>query len=154
MSAKREPEAPDTVIHPGDLYVAPSSVHGMGVFAAREFRRGEVIEVCPVLRVKPTEVKWLDKTSLCNHYFEWPDGGGALAMGYGSLYNHSWAATARAEHDFESETLTYTAVRKIKRGEEITINYTGEPNGRGELRFDAGPPPAKTPVVRGRPRRS
>ena len=62
-------------------------------------------------------------------------------MGYGSLYNHSWAATARAEHDVEAETLTYTAVRKIRQGEEITINYTGEPEGRGELRFDAGSPP-------------
>ena len=141
MNAKQQPESDESEIHPGDLYVAPSPVHGMGVFAGRDFKKGEVLEVCPVLRVKPSEVKHLDKTSLSNHYFEWPDGGGALAMGYGSLYNHSWAATARAEHDVEAETLTYTAVRKIRKGEEITINYTGEPNGRGELRFDADPPP-------------
>jgi len=141
MSASESPEEEITEIRPGDLYVAPSPVHGMGVFAGRDFRKGEVLEVCPVLLVKPNEIKHLDKTSLCNHYFEWPDGGGALAMGYGSLYNHSWAATARAEHDFDTETLTYTAARRIKKGEEITINYTGEPDGRGELRFDAGPPP-------------
>jgi SET domain-containing protein len=146
MTAKRasEPDGiddtDDTEIHPGDLYIAPSAVHGLGVFANRDFRKGEILEVCPVLLVQPNEIKHLDKTSLCNHYFEW-DGGGALAMGYGSLYNHSWAATARAEHDFEAGTLTYSAVRKIKKGEEITINYTGEPDGRGELRFDAGSPP-------------
>ena len=141
MAAKQQPEEDDLEIHPGDLYVAPSRVHGMGVFAGRDFKKGEVLEVCPVLLVQPNEIKHLDKTSLCNHYFEWEDGGGALAMGYGSLYNHSWAATARAEHDFENETLTYTAARKIRKGEEITINYTGEPNGRGDLRFDAGAPP-------------
>jgi hypothetical protein len=35
----------------------------------------------------------------------------------------------------------FTALRAIEPGEEITINYTGEPGGRGELWFDAGPAP-------------
>ena len=142
MSAKQasgKKRAPK--LRPGDLYVAPSKVHGMGVFAARDFEPGEVLEVCPVLLVKRSELDHLDRTSLRNHYFEWKGGGGALAMGYGSLYNHSWDASARAEHDFEEGTLTYTTVRRIRKGEEITINYTGEPDGRGELRFDAGPLP-------------
>ena len=36
MSASESPEEETSEIHPGDLYVAPSPLHGMGVFAGRE----------------------------------------------------------------------------------------------------------------------
>jgi len=37
--------------------------------------------------------------------------------------------------------ISFTALRDIRRGEELTVNYCGEPDAVGELWFDAGAPP-------------
>lgn len=118
-----------------DVYVAASPVHGRGVFAGRRFEEGEEIEAAPVLAV-PADVKdHLDWTPLWGYYFEWRDDAAGVALGFGSLYNHSWTPNARYDQDFDAEVVRFTALRTIEPGEEITINYTGSPDGRGELWF-------------------
>lgn len=137
-----------------DVYVAPSPVHGRGVFAGRRFDEGEEIEAAPVLTV-PADVKdHLDWTPLWGYYFEWRDGAVGVALGFGSLYNHSWEPNARYDQDFDADIVRFTALRAIEPDEEITINYTGSPDGRDELWFvpaepatappdlDPAPPPA------------
>src|SRR5262249_11593788 len=47
----------------------------------------------------------------------------ACALGYGSIYNHDNPANMRYEADPKRLTLKYIAVRSIKAGEELTINY-------------------------------
>ena len=130
-------------IHAGDVYVGPSSVHGRGVFAARAFDEGEVIECTPVLVVPEDQKSHLDWTNLWGYYFEWAHDGVAIALGFGSLYNHSWTPNARYEQGFEEGVVRFIAVRPVEKGEEITVNYTGDPGGRDELWFDAGPPPPR-----------
>ena len=57
------------------------------------------------------------------YVFGWGDGRTALALGYGSLYNHSYVPNATTlETDDE---LVVTATRDIQVGEEIRINYMG-----------------------------
>ena len=57
------------------------------------------------------------------YVFGWGDGRTALALGYGSLYNHSYLPNATTlETDDE---LVVTATRDIEVGEEIRINYMG-----------------------------
>jgi len=119
----------------GEVFVARSSVHGRGVFAARAFISGEVIEECPVLLVPAESVVALGLDGYC---FEWTDEQVALALGYGSLYNHSWRPNARYDHDHDAGVVSYSAVRPIAAGDEITINYSGDPDGRFELWFDDG----------------
>ncbi len=131
--------ATDDVITPGDVYVAPSPVHGRGVFAGRSFEVGDVIEECPVLVVQADQFEALDTTDLYGFSFEWEDGA-AVALGYGSLYNHSWQPNARYDHDYDRCVIVYTAVRPIAAGDEIKINYGGEPEARAELWFDTEEP--------------
>ncbi len=57
------------------------------------------------------------------YVFTWGDGCTALALGYGSLYNHSFAPNATTLEN--SDELVITALRDIAVGEEIFINYTG-----------------------------
>ena len=123
------------------LYVAPSRVNGHGVFAARPFTQDETIEVCPILAVDADEWEQLEETRLRGHYFVWHDGV-ALALGYGSLYNHSWRPNARYDADYDRSVIAFTAIRDISAGEEVTVNYCGEPDAVGELWFDAGAPPS------------
>lgn len=131
--------APRIVASSGALYVASSLVHGRGVFAAHPFAPGDVLEECPVLFVPGDQLDALDSTDLHGFSFEWEDGV-ALALGYGSLYNHSWTPNARYDHDYDREVVVYRAIAPVAPGDEITINYSGEPDGRMELWFDVDEP--------------
>jgi len=117
------------------IYAAPSRVHGRGVFATRRFAAGDVIERCPLLPVLEEQIDALDSTDLFGFSFEWEDGV-ALALGFGSLYNHSCQQNARYDHDYDNELIIYSAVRAIEAHDEITVNYSGDPDGRIELWFD------------------
>ena len=128
----------DAVVASTDrLFVAPSPIHGTGVFAARPFSAGEVIECCPVVVCPGSEEALLEQTQLRGLYFHWGDTSDvAVALGYGSLYNHAWSANARYETDVEAGVVRFVAVRPLAAGDEVTINYTGDPEGRGELWFE------------------
>jgi hypothetical protein len=52
----------------------------------------------------------------------------ALALGYGSLYNHANPAALRYVPDPENLALAMFATRGVKAGEELTINYNA-PSG-------------------------
>jgi SET domain-containing protein len=117
-------------IEPPRVYIRDTGTpKGRGVFAARHFGAGEVVEVCPVvLFKKPYEV--LHK-ELKTYVFHWPVPEGAaetqaLALGYGSLYNHANPSNLRYEVDRDSLLLRYVAVREIAPGEELTINYNAD----------------------------
>lgn len=118
------------------LAVGPSSIHGTGVFALQPFEPGEVIETCPVVECAEGEESLLEQTNLRGLYFHWADGV-AIALGYGSLYNHAWSSNARYETDVDAGVVRFVCVRSIAEGDEVTINYTGDPDGVGELWFDA-----------------
>lgn len=57
------------------------------------------------------------------YVFTWGDGSTALALGYGSLYNHSYDPNATTLED--GDELVITATRRIAVGDEIFINYMG-----------------------------
>lgn len=109
---------------------------GRGVFARRFIAEGEIIETCPVLVVPTGEVRsgpaW---TRLGEYCYEWGQGSVALALGYGSLYNHSYEPNARYE-DVGRRAKRFVAIRDIAAGEEITVNYNGEPGDRSPVWFD------------------
>jgi SET domain-containing protein len=116
---------------------------GRGVFARRLIRRGEVIERVPVLVLPVEEVRnathW---TGLAGYCFQWGQGTLALALGYGSLYNHSYHPNARYD-DASGPTKIFTALRDIAAGEEITVNYNGGPEDHSPVGFkvvDVAPP--------------
>ena len=47
----------------------------------------------------------------------------ALALGLGSIFNHSNRPNIGYRKDLEQETITYTALRDIGSGEELCISY-------------------------------
>lgn len=112
------------------LYIAPSALGGNGVFTGAPILRGDLIEICPVLVMKEGEMALLDKTTLYDYYFLWGDDEKqcAIALGYGSLYNHFAPSNADYFMYYEEKYIEIIAVKHIKAGEEITINYHGDPN--------------------------
>lgn len=70
------------------------------------------------------------QTVLQDHVFEWGRTRMALALGQGSLYNHSADPNAHGEPRLRDRVIQFTAARPIKRGEEITIDYRGDDTRR------------------------
>jgi len=114
-----------------DVEVRPTSDKGRGVFALRDFAVGEVIEECPVIVLNDQDYETASKTYLDSYFYEWdPPETGAVILGYGWIYNHSSTANAEYERDIAAQTMTYRAVKPILTGEEITVNYNGEPDNQ------------------------
>lgn len=120
------------------IYFGPSALHGQGVFAAAPIAAGSVIEVCPVLLFSKSELPHVRRTMLDDYYFDWGDEGEwyALALGYGSLYNHAYQPNAEYGMDFEANTLEFYALRDIEPGEEIFINYNGDAGNQTTVWFE------------------
>jgi uncharacterized protein len=109
---------------------------GRGVFARRAIKKGEMIERVPVLVMTSDEyAKGLANTPLKDYCFCWGNDQVALALGYGSLYNHSYRPNARYE-DVGPLTKAFIAIRAIAKGEEITVNYNGKSSSRAKVWFN------------------
>ena len=115
---------------------------GRGVIARRAFAPGELIERAPVVVIHPDA--WarieprLDGSGLEGYAFLWGKQSetAALALGYGGLYNHSYAPNARYQKRPELTAIDFLAVRSIEPGDEVTINYGGEPGSEHGVWFE------------------
>ncbi len=124
--------------HIPSIYVAASPLGGRGVFTAASVPEKALIEIAPMLVLKAEDKENIDATRLFNYYFLWGENEEkcAIALGYGSLYNHSFEPNARYLADFESNTLHFYALRPIEAGEEITVNYNGQAQIQDPLWFE------------------
>lgn len=102
---------------------------GLGVFASEDIKEGDIIERAPLLEMTPTERKHASNTILNHYMYPWRSTrSAALVFGYGSIYNHSFEPNADWKQDFRSREMVYRAIKDIKKGEEISVNYNGEPD--------------------------
>lgn len=117
-------------IAPAPAYIRETGTEkGRGVFASRDISAGEVVEVCPVLIF---DAKWDGMPEeLQLRVFNW--GGlleqgatSALALGWGSMYNHANPANLRYLPLPNEKVMRFEAVRDIAVDEELTVNYQAE----------------------------
>ncbi len=103
------------------VQVKSSDIHRYGVFATHLIKQGEIIEECPILIFDNTNYS----SKLDDYAFNWADENHcALALGYGSIYNHAEEPNAKIQLDFKNELVIFTALRPIFKGEEICIYYS------------------------------
>lgn len=112
---------------------------GRGVFAKRFFEKGELVERVPMLPLSQQEEPFEKSLVLYNYVFGWgPDlKYSAVALGYGSIYNHSYKPNAVYIRHEEQLVMDIIALEQITRGEEILINYNGDPKSQKPVWFDA-----------------
>ena len=125
-----------------DIYVRKARGMGRGVFAGRAFRKGEVIEVCPVVPLPRSQSKKCEDDALDLYVFEWPRRGfpAAVVLGYGSLYNHSVDANATFTPRPVADVMVFRAARAIEPGEQIFVDYEWPAR---DYHFDVAPRPAR-----------
>ncbi len=109
--------------HIPGLYLAYTD-KGRSMFTAEKVVKGDVIETCPIIHIPQSEVATLHATTIHDYYFIWPPGGIAIALGYGSIYNHSATPNASVIFDLQESEIIIEAKIDISPGEEILIDYT------------------------------
>jgi len=92
---------------------------GYGVFTNKEIKKGEIVEVCYYLEfnnVAGVIVDYLFKNTNTLT--------GLIALGYGSMYNHSYTPNIRWEVlKPDIKIIIFTALIDINVGEELRFNY-------------------------------
>ena len=119
-------------MHHPDLYIAHSEGKGRGVFAGSHIEIGDIIEISPVIILPSEDKDKIHASALHDYYFLWGRELDqlAIALGYGSLYNHSKTPNATYEYDYDDGTITFVCIKKVLAGAEILIDYN-EGNERG-----------------------
>ncbi len=108
------------------------------MFCTETLPKGSLIEICPIIFIPANEVDIIHHTELHDYYFVWGenDDCAAIALGYGSLYNHSYKPNAEFILDYDQKTIDFVAIKTIPSGQEITVNYHGDSKCKDPLWFD------------------
>lgn len=120
------------------MFEVKKSKYGRGIFATRDIKKGKLIHAAPVIISTKDEYKYLKKTIFIEYVFWWgeEDEECALALGYGSLFNHSYTPNALYKLNRKNQTIDIYSITDIKTGDEILINYNGDPEDKEPLWFD------------------
>ena len=114
---------------------------GRGVFARVAIKKGEIIESCPVIEIPKYDTSSRESILVTYIYYlgknkERP----MLALGFGSIYNHSYQPNAQYKERYKEKVIDYIAIKEIKKDEEITVNYSqGNNQDKSPLWFKVSP---------------
>ncbi len=120
------------------LYITTTENKGRGIFTAFDIQAGSVIEICPVIIIPESEVEIIHKTTLHDYYFRWgtDQNQAAIALGFGSIYNHSNSPNAKVILDYEAQNIIIESISDISSGVEICYNYIDDELSADKLWFD------------------
>lgn len=107
------------------LVVRNAGHKGRGVFTSKEIKKGDIIEICPIIELSKKDHYMLIDNLLENYTFVWntQKKSAAIVLGYGSLYNHSKNYNATYIKKIKENVMLFKATKTIAANEEITIDY-------------------------------
>lgn len=120
------------------LYIKNTEGKGRGVFTTGKIKKGTVIEEAPVIVMSQDDKVLVDQTLLHDYIFDWGNDQDkcCVALGFVSIYNHSYSSNCEYFMDFEENTIQIKTVREIQPDEELTINYNGDWNDKKQVWFE------------------
>lgn len=100
---------------------------GRGVFSLIDLKKGSLVEVSEliILSKKDTKIVLSGLKSLAKFLFTYNKEQVAIALGVGSLFNHS--NKPNIEYIFKNKKLYFITNKSVKAGEQLFINYGYEP---------------------------
>jgi hypothetical protein len=103
---------------------------GRGVFATKNIKKHRLIEKCEIIKFTEPDSDKISNTVLGEYWFAWEEEEkffvGVICLGYGSLYNHS-IRYQNAVYYKKNDCICFYAIKDIKKGEEILIDYGTNP---------------------------
>ena len=114
------------------VYISKSRIPnaGRGVFARRDIKKDEIIESCPIIEVPKHDMSNLKENVLVTYFFYFGKKKErlAIALGFGSIYNHSDKPNTTFKIKSREKIIDFVALGDIKKDEEITFNYHNSRN--------------------------
>jgi len=107
-------------------YIKFSKISGYGIFAGKNYKKGDVVEICPFIEI---EKKYLEAENPLNQYVFGshlsPSGDKyIIVFGNGSIFNHANENNTYYYHDCTGNRLLYYAAKEdITLGDELCIHY-------------------------------
>ena len=124
-----------------NIYVGRSKIldAGRGVFANCDIKKGEIIESCPIIEIPKYDTSNLTESVLVTYFFYFGKNKerSAIALGLGSIYNHTYTPNAKFRIKQKDMLIDFIALENIKKGNEITINYYNGNPQNSPLWFEA-----------------
>lgn len=123
------------------IEVKESTVSGWGVFAIERIDAHVIFESCPLILFHKVildnyyRMHGTDRHMLDDYLFKWEKGHMAIALGYGSIYNHSNEPNATFRSKTDVSVIEFISRRVIEPGEEIFIHYL---LGKSDVIFSTG----------------
>lgn len=114
------------------LIIKNTKDKGRGVFSRRTFNKNQVVHTCPVIVLDRKDSQVARDTLLNTYLFDWPSenesldenwSASAVALGFGSLFNHSEKPNMKWEIRREKLEIVFRSIRPIKMNEELVFNY-------------------------------
>ncbi|ORZ06171.1 hypothetical protein BCR41DRAFT_277275, partial [Lobosporangium transversale] len=106
------------------LYIQECGAKGRGVITRTLIPARTVIDISPVLLFPSEEYSQHGQYTQLDHYtYRWKKGSMALALGLGSMFNHSNMPNVGFQRDFNNKLIRYTTLREIQPNEELCISY-------------------------------
>ena len=108
------------------LFIAEAGLKGRCVFTRKGIAAHTIIEVSPVIVLSKSDRQTVQDSVFYYYLFEWGvrRSQAALGLGYISLYNHDDDSNCQYFMDYEEKTITVKTVKRVKAGDELTINYS------------------------------
>ncbi|KAJ2746306.1 hypothetical protein GGI20_001428 [Coemansia sp. BCRC 34301] len=109
----------------GCLELRTHPLRGRGVFTRLAIEKGTLVHISPVLLFDHTEYSEHGRHTKLDHYTYCWQGGFALALGLGSMFNHEPFGRENIgfTRDMGQGLIRYMALRDIAAGEELCICY-------------------------------
>ncbi len=101
---------------------------GRGVYAVDAIPAGAVVEIAPIILLEVAQQPF--PQAIRRLVFNWSQAHFAMALGYGSIYNHADQPNLRYSRDLEQRIIRFTALRDIQPGEQLTISYNQTAAGK------------------------
>lgn len=109
------------------IYIGKSKISnaGRGVFAKFNIKKGEVIESCPIIELSKHETEKIKEGNLITYlfYFGKKKEKALIALGFGSIYNHTNKPNAKFKIKQKDLVIDFIALKNIRKNDEITIDY-------------------------------
>lgn len=120
------------------VYIGKSGIlnAGRGVYARRDIKKGEIIETSPIIEVPQHDMSNLKGSILVTYFFYFGKKKErlAIALGFGSIYNHSYKPNITYEVKPKVKLIDFIALDDINKDDELTFNYRNSSNLKSKKR--------------------
>jgi len=115
---------------------------GKGALAKKDIKKNTIIDVANVILIPNKDYKKIKKTVLNDYCYIWqdprhkPEFENAITLSISQFINHSFEPNIKYLYDYEKKAIEFSAIRAIKKGEELTVNYNGLVNDKSSVWFN------------------